>query len=257
MNILIIEDEYPASERLKTLLGRIDIKNEVVGVLESVSMACAWLQAHEPPDLILSDIQLSDGISFEIFEKNLVKSPLIFTTAFDEYAIKAFKLNSIDYLVKPIRQDELAFALKKYQRHQGSQAATLKQSQLLDIIKSLNPSVKEYKERFLVHGKDEWIPVFTTEVAYFTSSHELTHLVCFDGKRFVVDHTLAELEDQLNPNSFFRANRQYIIQVTSIHRVYPYFNGRLMLSLRPASKDDVIISKSKASAFKHWFSQDV
>ena len=256
MNILIIEDEYPAAERLKTLLERIDVKTRVIDVLDSVSVASTWLQDHASPDLILSDIQLSDGISFEIFEENRIQSPIIFTTAYDEYAIKAFKLNSIDYLVKPIRQGELEHALKKYQQLQGTRAAGIQQAQLLELISTINQTKKEYKDRFLVRGKDEWIPVFASEIAYFTSLHELTHLVRSDGKRFVVDHTLAELEGELNPHSFFRVNRQYIVQVNSIHRIYPYFNGRLLVALRPPSKEDVIISKSKAGVFKQWFRQD-
>lgn len=256
MNILIIEDEYPAAERLKTLLSRINVETHVIGVLESVSMSCNWLNEHKPPDLIFSDIQLSDGISFDIFDKTQVESPIIFTTAYDEYAIKAFKLNSIDYLVKPISQNELEYSLKKYKQLQGTQKAIIQQTQLLQIVKSINQEKVEYKERFLVQGKDEWIPVFTSDIAYFTSSHEITHLIRFDGKRFIVDYTLAELEELLRPDSFFRVNRQYLVQVTSIQRVYPYFNGRLMVALRPVTKEEVIISKSKASAFKGWMSQD-
>ena len=256
MNILIIEDEYPAAERLKTLLNRIDIETHVVDVLESVTMSCKWLNENRPPDLIFSDIQLSDGISFDIFEETQIKSPIIFTTAYDEYAIKAFKLNSIDYLVKPLSERELKNALTKYKQLQGTRTADIQQTHLLALIKSLNQDKVDYKERFLVQGKEEWIPVFASDIAYFTSSHEITYLIRFDGKRFPIDYTLSDLEEVLRPDSFFRVNRQYIVQVTSIQRVYPYFNGRLMLALRPATKDEVIISKSKAGAFKGWISQE-
>ena len=256
MNILIIEDEYPAAERLKSQLGRIDMDIQIMGILESVSSARAWLADQKAPDLILSDIQLSDGISFEIFEQTQIESPIIFTTAYDEYAIKAFKLNSIDYLVKPIRQNELERALKKYNKMHRIYAAQQQQEHLLKILDTLGVAQKEYKKRFLVQGKDEWIPVFTAEIAYFTSVHEITYLVRKDGKRYPVDLTLSDLETMLDPLQFYRVNRQFIAHVTAIHRVYPYFNGRLLVALLPAAKDDVIVSKSKASMFKQWFSQE-
>lgn len=256
MNVLIIEDEYPAAERLKSLLQRIEVNIRILDVLESVHQSCDWLKTNDPPDLILSDIQLSDGISFDIFEQTRIESPIIFVTAYDEFAIKAFKLNSIDYLVKPIRQDDLEHALKKYEQLHRKAAFQSQQGHLLELINSLNSTQKEYKERFLVQGKDEWIPVFASEIAYFTSSHDITHLVRKDGKRYAVEYNLAALEGLLDPRNFFRINRQFITHVTSVHRVYPYFNGRLLIALRPTTREEVIVSKSKASTFKQWFGQD-
>ena len=255
MNILIIEDEYPAAERLKALLRRIPIESTIVGILDSVSAALAWLKTNPPPDLILSDIQLSDGLSFEVFEQVEIKSPIIFATAYDEYAIKAFKLNSIDYLVKPIQHEELEAALRKYDTLYRSNIPVQFEQQLSNLVQSLHYSKQEYKERFLVQGKEEWVPVFISEIAYFNSVHEQTYLVRTDGKRFVVEYSLSDLEPNLSPKTFFRANRQYLVQATAIKKVYPYFNGRLLLTLLPQSKDNVLISKAKAGRFKKWFEE--
>ncbi len=253
MKVVIIEDEYPAANRLRTLLEKVDAEVEILDVLDSVSGACTWFEAHPSPDLILSDIQLSDGLSFEVFERMQLRAPVIFTTAYDEYAIKAFKLNSIDYLVKPIQVEELNTALNKFVDTRPAHRSDQVQQELLDLLKGVQSRDVAYKERFLVKGGEALVPVFQTEIAYFAASNEITHLVRSDGKRFLVDYTLSDLEERLNPGAFFRANRQYIIQASAIKRVFPYFNGRLLLSLHPQAREDVLVSKSKASRFKQWF----
>lgn len=257
MNVVIIEDEYPAADRLKVLLDKTGVDVSVLDVLDSVTAACNWFSVNEAPDLVLSDIQLSDGLSFEIFEQTKINCPIIFTTAYDEYAIKAFKLNSIDYLVKPIQPEELQAALKKYQTIRSSKPARGVQEEMLTLLKSVQRNEAVYKERFLVDAGEAMLPVFQTEIAYFTSANEITQLVRTDGKRFVLDYTLSDLEACLNPRSFFRANRQYLVQAPAIQRVFPYFNGRLLLALLPKARTDVIVSKSKASRFKRWFDGEV
>ena len=256
MNILIIEDEYPAAERLQALLTRVETPTQVIATLDAVSTSCTWLTTHPEPDLILSDIQLSDGLSFEIFERQDVKSPIIFTTAYDEYAIKAFKHNSIDYLVKPIQLSDLDRAIHKYTTLSLRDSPVHAATQISNLLRSLNLPRNQYKERFLVQRKEEWVPVFATEVAFFFSADEVTYLVCSDGRRFVVNYTLTQLEEALDPRSFYRVNRQFIVHAIAVKRVFPYFNGRLLLSLFPDSKKEVIISKSRAGAFKKWFEDE-
>ena len=253
MNVLIIEDEYPAAERIERLLERAAPDVRVLGVLDSVAAACAWLDRHPAPDLILSDIQLADGLSFEIYERRPVASPIIFTTAFDEYAVKAFKVNSIDYLLKPVKLHELETSLERYRARTSVSSPGVMQRQiaaLLEMMPDVRP--KAYKDRFLVAWNGAFIPVAQEEVAYFTTSHELVYLVRRDGRRFAIDFTLEQLEGQLDPWRFYRANRQFLIHAEAVQTVYAYFGGRLLLALAPDPKEEVLVSRSKAAGFKRW-----
>jgi DNA-binding LytR/AlgR family response regulator len=252
MKALIIEDEYPAAERLQKLIARADGAMEICGVIDSVEGSLKWLAANRAPDLIFSDIQLSDGLSFEIFEKALVSSPIIFTTSYDEYAIKAFKVKSIDYLLKPIKQQELEQALHKYKElvHEPLKPDhALKLESLLDV---LPVSQKKFKTRFLVKSREQLIPVFEEQIAYFQTSNELVLLVKRDGKKYLVDYTLEQLEKLLNPESFFRLNRQFLAHLSAIHEIHTYFNGKLKLELSPRATDEVVVSRDKAGPFKVW-----
>ena len=256
MNVLVIEDEYPAAERLERLLKQVAPDVHVLAVLDSVAAACAWLAQHPAPDLILSDIQLADGLSFEIYERMPVASPIIFTTAYDAYAIKAFKVNSIDYLLKPVKLHELEASLEKYRtRTSASSSGTAQQmqNQITALLEALpDVQAKVYKDRFLVAWNDAFIPVARDEIAYFTTAHDLVFLVRRDGRRFAVDFKLEQLEGQLDPQCFYRANRQFLVHAEAIQTVYAYFGGRLLLALAPDPKEEVLVSRNKATAFKRW-----
>lgn len=253
MNLLIIEDEYPAAERLQKQLLRLDPSLHILAVLDSVEGAVQWLDGHPAPDLILSDIQLSDGLSFEIFDQVLVKSPIIFTTSYDEYAIKAFKVKSIDYLLKPIKSEELQRALTKYRELvQEAPSPAEHPLRLEALLDSLPHTGRKYKRRFLVKQKEELVLVPETEIAYFFSRHEQVCLVRKDNKRFLVDYTLEQLDHLLDPASFFRVNRQVISHLTAIQKIHPYFNGKLKLDLLPESPAEVTVSREKAGLLKEW-----
>ncbi len=252
MKTIIIEDEYPAAERLLQLLQKIDSRIEVLAVLESVSGATQWLNQNHPPDLIFSDIQLSDGLSFGIFDAVTVRSPIVFTTSYDEYAIKAFKVKSIDYLLKPIKPLELQGALNKYREMQPAGMTAdygLKMESLLDALQMTG---RKYKNRFLVKQQEQLVPVSREEIAYFFAANGMVCLVRQDGRQFMVDYTLEELEKLLEPGYFFRLNRQFIATLPSIANIYTYFNGKLKLDLQPGIAQEVLVSREKVNMFKEW-----
>lgn len=258
MKIAIIEDEYPAADRLKTLLRKASSEVEILVVLESVASAINWLaQEMGQVDLIFSDIQLSDGLSFEIFESIPVNTPIIFTTAYDEYAIKAFKVKSIDYLLKPVKISEIQASLEKYNSLKKSFIENQFQSQMHSLLNYIKKdSIKTYKNRFLVKSRDQLIPVLTEEIAYFYTLHDLVYIVRANGKRFTIDFKLEQLKELLDPERFYRLNRQIICNLSSIERIHPYFNGRLKLQLNPAFDKDVIVSRERARDFKKWLGAD-
>lgn len=252
MKALIIEDEYPAAERLTKLIYKADATIEITTVLESIEAAKRWFASHPAPDLIFSDIQLSDGLSFVIFEEIDIKSPIIFTTSYDEYAIKAFKVKSIDYLLKPIKPYELVAAIEKFKETQVAFSAndyTLKMQSLLD---SLPMAGRKYKTRFLVQQQDQLLPIPQEKIAYFFTANEMVCLVRNDNRQFLVDYTLEELEKLLNPSYFFRLNRQYIASLPAVQKIHTYFNGKLKLELHPEPSHDILISREKAPFFKEW-----
>ncbi|MCU0437835.1 MAG: LytTR family DNA-binding domain-containing protein [Raineya sp.] len=250
--ILLIEDEYPAAERLsKMVLGLGD--TEIVASLDSIENSIAFFNTSPQIDLIFSDIQLSDGLSFKIFEQVTLQTPIIFTTSYDEYAIKAFKVKSIDYLLKPIKQDELIQAYKKYKELFGkteNQDYSTKIASLLQEISQQKP--KNYQQRFLVKHQEQLIPITQEQIAYFYSANKMVCLISKEGKQFLVDYTLEELEDLLNPAYFFRLNRQFIASVESISKIHQYFHGKLKLELEPTSTEEVIVSREKSPIFQQW-----
>jgi DNA-binding LytR/AlgR family response regulator len=249
MNVIIIEDEKPSARRLQRMLSEINIESKAM--LHSVSEAIDWFETNEHPDLILLDIQLSDGLSFEIFERVEVKSAIIFTTAYDEYALKAFKLNSIDYLLKPIDDEELKTALDKFQVNHPE-----KNNILVDInkIKELliNPLDKQYKKRFTFKIGQHLRVVEASNVVCFYSDHKATYCHTRDKKNYLMDASLEHLEDQLDPKIFNRVNRKFIIHMNAITDIISYTNSRLQVKLQGFSELDIIVSRERVKDFKTW-----
>ncbi len=249
MKVLIIEDEAPAYRRLAKLIGECDRSAEIVGIIQSVKDGIEWFQSNPAPDLIFSDIQLADDLSFTIFKKLNITVPIIFITAFDEYAINAFKFYSIDYLLKPVGPDDLKASLDKYRTiHRGSPP-----DRFDELIKRLTE--KNCRERFLVYAGDSLIPVNHENIAYFTSEDGETILVTHDNKRFFIGESLDTLEGELNTKIFFRANRQYIISLNSIDRISNYGMQKLKVTLRQDPGAEIIVSKLKATQFKNWLNR--
>lgn len=248
MNILILEDEPLAAKRIESLVKKIMPSAQVLAKLESVRSAVRWFEQHPQPDLILMDIQLADGLSFEIFSQTEVTAPIIFTTAYDEYAIRAFKVNSVDYLLKPIEEEELEAAIEKLKSQQKPQT----QDQLGRVIDTLLTKQTEWKTRFLLKAGARFDVVEIKDVAYLFAEDKVVFLVTKDQKKYFLDDTLDEIEQKLNPKDFFRLNRKYICPVVSIERIEPHFNGRLKIKLRHRDDDEIYVSREKADAFKKW-----
>ncbi len=260
MTVLLLEDEYPAAERLQRLLRQAAPEARVLAVLDTVAGALDWLDHNPAPDLILSDIQLADGLSFELFEQTVVRSPVIFTTAYDAYAIRAFKTNSVDYLLKPVKLAEFTAALTKLREWRtpapaGSAAAPTANDparRLEQLIDALPRPDRQHKTRFLVRHGEQLLPLPAAQAAWFQSRHETTTLATHDGRRFVVDYTLEQLESLLDPTQFFRLNRQLIAQLPAVQRLHPHFNGKLLVDLQPAPSEEVLVSREKAGLVKSW-----
>lgn len=252
MNILIIEDEYPATERLQRLLQELPEPIKVVDTLDSVEAAIKWFSQNPAPDLILSDIQLSDGLSFEIYEHTIVKAPIVFTTSYDEYAIKAFKVKSIDYLLKPIKLGELSQAIQKYKQLKQEFSEAEHMYKLEQLLDNLQHTGRQHKKRFLVKKGEQLLPLHDDEIAYFYTENELVYLHTHEGKKYVLDYTLEQLEQLLSPAKFFRINRQYILHLEAIQQIHSYFSNRYKLQIKPMPPNEVIVSKGKAKAFRTW-----
>ncbi|MDA6070319.1 LytTR family DNA-binding domain-containing protein [Flavobacterium sp. AC] len=246
--ILILEDEKLNSERIKRLILKIRPETEILDVLPSVKKTVSWLSENKCPDLILMDVQLADGLCFEIFNLAEVTCPVIFTTAYDEYAIKAFKYNSIDYLLKPIEKEELETAIIKFENSSKKPAG--QQPQIEELLAYIQP--KEYRKRFLIPYRDGYRKINTEDVAYFYSNMNINYAKLFNNEEVVVSQTLETLEQELDPKNFFRANRQYIIHVNSIENLHNFFNGKLKLKIKHNKEEDIIVSRTKAPAFKLW-----
>ena len=249
MEILIIEDEQRNANRLQNLLHEINADIVVVDVLESVADSIEWFSANKEPDLILMDVRLADGLCFEIFSACKVKSPVIFTTAYDEYAIRAFKVNSVDYLLKPIDKQELAAALNKHKQVFSVIQNDDMISNLVDLIKK--PGAV-YRSRFLIPIHDGYKTINVNDIAYIYSEFKVSNLVLENGDIQAVLFTMDELEEQLDADVFFRANRQHLISINSIKTIHNFFNGKLKVVLNAAEETEIFISREKAPLFKQW-----
>lgn len=249
MNILLIEDEQPAAKRLTNLIKECRPQSNILASIDSVENAVRWLGINVAPDLIFMDIQLADGLSFDIFNQLHIQSPIIFTTAYDQYTLKAFKVNSVDYLLKPIDPAELKAAFTKFDQVFGK-----KMSYDLSAIQQLIQSMSQpqYKERFLVRVGQQMIYIVVTDIQYFYSEDGLAYAKTSDDKKHLIDYTLEQLEENLNPMDFFRINRKIITHVNSIQKISPYFNSRLKLEIKPKAAFEVIVSRERVNDFKKW-----
>ena len=262
MKVLIIEDELPAARQLTKLLTQTDENISVIDVIDSVQDSIKWLTTFPTPDAVFMDIQIADGLSFDIFNHVDIPCPVVFTTAFDQYAIKAFKVNAIDYLLKPIDEEELMDVIVKI-RHKKSE--TFKNATALheniygqnsaDFFKELALNISksiDYKSRFLVKQGQNISFIETPDIAYFYSEDGLTQFYIFQNKKHVVENTLDELGTLLNPKDFFRINRKMVVSLKSIQKISPHFNGRLKLELIPSYKEDIYVARERVNDFKIW-----
>ncbi|HSU49557.1 MAG TPA: LytTR family DNA-binding domain-containing protein [Segetibacter sp.] len=252
MKVLIIEDEELGVERLTKHLKAIDPEIEIVGSAGSIKSSVQWLQTYNQPDIILMDIELSDGQSFDIFNQVDVKSTVIFTTSYDEYALKAFKVNSIDYLLKPVRKEDLKNSLDKFTnfKKQFNPSPAYSIETLVNELKAQNN--KNYRNRFLVKQGQKLVSVETSDIAYFYADGRLCYFTTWNKLKYVVDYNMDELETMLSPDTFFRANRGFIVCIKSIAQIHNYFNGKLKLDLNPPTDKEVLVSREKAMEFKEW-----
>ncbi len=253
MKILIVEDEEFAAKRLIQMIKTILPEAVVNGPLDSILATVNHLNSESDYDLIFMDIQLADGKSFTVFEQYKIPTPVIFTTAYDEYALKAFEHNSIDYLLKPIKRKNLELAIEKFNKLKEFYDKTDSNSKLYEVLLGLKiPAIPVFRDRFLVSKGDVMVPIRSEEIACFFAEEKAVFLVTYDNKRNLIANTIEELSEQLDPKIFFRVNRQYILSSTSIRKVFNHFNFKLKVELKMDSKIEIFVSRSRAAAFKDW-----
>ncbi|MEQ8363854.1 MAG: LytTR family DNA-binding domain-containing protein [Cyclobacteriaceae bacterium] len=250
MKVLIIEDEPLAAARLKKLLIGINSSIEVLHILDTVKASVKWFSENENPQLVFMDIQLADGLSFKIFEKTKVNAPVIFTTAYDEYALKAFKVNSIDYILKPIDEESLKVAFQKYETLTSS--ASSQETLLERVGVAMQMLTKKYKERFVTKVGEHLRFIDVEEVLYFFSADKVTFCLTKDNRKHILDFTLDQLDELVDPSKFCRVNRKYIIGINGIIDVISHTNSRLKLVLRASDDNDVIVARERVQNFKDW-----
>lgn len=246
MNVLIVEDETTAYENMVDLLAQVDPNIHVVGNTESIRQTIKWLGEHEAPDLIFMDIHLSDGSAFVIFDEIRIEIPIIFTTAYDRYAIEAFKVNSIDYLLKPVKEDDMRRALTKFSKW-GRPDISQYLSQIAQMVSKPN-----YSDKILIPYKDKLLPVSLSEIACFYTTDKNTFVFLKNGMKYPYGKTLDQIYSTLNPHDFFRANKQFIVARNSVSNITIWFDSRLLVSLEVDTPERIYVSKNKASEFKAW-----
>ncbi|MGB5204275.1 LytR/AlgR family response regulator transcription factor [Eudoraea sp.] len=250
MKVVIVEDELAASENLTYLLKKLNPNIEILAVLDSVRSSVEYFSAPNDAELVFMDIHLADGLSFEIFDKVKITKPVIFTTAYDQYALKAFKVNSIDYLLKPVDEDELGKALTQFEvQSQTDASSNIQMEGLLNLIKANN---KTYKTTYLVSYRDQLIPIKTSSIAYLYIDSGIVKGITKDNKSYTLDKKLEDIENELDPSCFYRVNRQLIVHKDAIANIKYYFNGKLILNVLPVFKEQIVVSKAKSKAFKKW-----
>ena len=246
MNILIIEDEPHAVEHLQRLVHELVKDARILDKIDTVKRAVDWFRNHPAPDVVLMDIQLADGISFRIFEQCEVTAPVIFTTAYEEYAVRAFKVNSLDYILKPVDKEELRAALKKITTGNFSPGMLQKMSDMLDLF------AKKYKSRFVIKVGEHLRTVEVDQITFFYSQDKATFSVTRDNRHFIVDYTLDQLAEIMDPALFYRINRKYLVSAAAIQDIISHSNSRLRLVLKGSQDRDIIVARERAQDFKNW-----
>lgn len=249
MKVIVIEDEKLAAERLVDMIHQYDQTIEVVATLDSIKRTVEWFENNEHPDLAFFDIQLSDGLSFEIFERTIIDSPVIFTTAFNEYAIRAFKVNSVDYLLKPIDNDELSAAIDKFKKNYSGQEV-VQQQQVFDKV--LHLLTNNHKQRFVIKVGEHIRSVAVENILYFYSLEKATFIHTIDDHNYVIDYSLEQVENLVDPGVFFKINRKYMITINATEDIITYSNSRLKIELKQSDDQDVIVAREKVKQFKKW-----
>ena len=253
LRIVIVEDEPVTARTLRNAIADAEPAAQIVAMHQSVADAVAWFREHPSGhDLIFMDIRLGDGMSFDIFSQVKIESPVIFVTAYNEYALRAFKANGIDYLLKPIDDEELRAALRRYHKLVGTRVPDNAMSMLQQVLSGIGQGAGAYRKSFLVRFRDKFIPLSVTSVAWFYTAHEIVYAYTTDGQMYTIDMTMEQLEAGLSPDTFFRASRQFVLSRTAINEVQHHFNGRLVAMVTPAPPEPVIISKARAPMFRQW-----
>lgn len=256
MKVLIVEDENLLAKQLTKLISTVEPGADIVGRTTSIQSTVQWLSNNASPELIFMDIELADGQCFDIFNQTVIKTPVIFTTAYDEYALQAFKVNSVDYLLKPIKEDELKAALSKFKELRALPASPSTTLDMTALLNQLNKVTQEdYKDRFLVKAGQKMHSINSEDIAYFCAKNTLNFIVTKHNQKYIIDYTLDEIEGLVNPKQFFRANRQHILAHTVINAVHAWFNGKLKVELTVKTEDEIIISREKAPYFRSWLGE--
>ncbi|MDD4799740.1 MAG: LytTR family DNA-binding domain-containing protein [Proteiniphilum sp.] len=250
MKVVIVEDEFIAARNLERMIQTVDGSMEVIAVLQTVEESVEWFSMNASPDVVFMDIHLADGDVFSVFEKVEIRSPIIFTTAYDEYALKAFEVNSIDYLLKPINRKNLEKALQKLSLFTSKQNNA---ELVAQIVQSMYEAKSLYKKHFLIPYKDKFIPLSVDEIAYIYTEFKMTKIVCFNHKTFTLDSSLDEMMSRLNPFHFIRANRQYIVAHCAIVDLSVWFGGKLAVNLSVETPERIIVSRARNKDFKNWY----
>lgn len=254
MRVVIIEDETVARQHLRSMLAEIDPGISVVMMLDSITASVAYFDTKPAVDLVLMDIELGDGQSFEILQRTSIETPIIFITAYQEHALKAFKLNSVDYLLKPVDKKELVEAIEKYRKLHGEQQQHM-QANILSLLQNLHGATATNRIRYLAKTGTRLISVMTEDIAYFYTRERYQYIKTFKGEDYIIDKRLDEIELELNGKEFFRVNRQFVLSYKCIHKVHTWFNGKLKVSVQPDSYEEIIISRLRAADFKKWLGE--
>ena len=251
MKVVIVEDELAASDNLTYQLHKIAPGTQIIKVLDSVRTAVKFFSNPQEIDLVFMDIHLADGLSFEIFDQVSINTPVIFTTAYDQYALKAFKVNSIDYLLKPIDEDELTKAVAQY-KDQFQEQQGISDHQVQGLLNLIKTKTKTYKTTFLANQRDQLTPLKVEKIAYFKIDTGIVKSITFDNHSYPMDLKLEDLENELDPGIFYRVNRQYIVHRDAIENIKFHFNGKLIVNVHPVCNERIMVSKAKATDFKTW-----
>ena len=255
MKVVIVEDEIVAAQSLSRLIGEVRSDFEIVAVLQTVGESADWFSQHPAPDLVFMDIHLADGSSFAIFDRARIECPIIFTTAYNEYALEAFEVNGIDYLLKPINRGRLAQAIEKFE-HLSRRDAKDNNELISNLVATLHEKQNRGKTHFLIPHRDRLIPLAVEDIACFVAEFKVARVITFGGQSYSLDYSLEELTKHLDPEQFFRVNRQYIVSHKAISDLSVWFAGKLSVNLSVPTQEKIIVSKARVSEFKTWYTRD-